>query len=62
MGNQNIIESFEKDGFNVQSKPLSFFYEDYGLKPKDGTVDEPEDEDDEEFEDYEDVGSEENVE
>ena|SRR5437764_15433439 len=51
--NQSIVESFEKDGFNVQSKPLSFFYEDYGLKPKDGTNDEPDDEDDEEeFETY----------
>ncbi|KAI9775319.1 MAG: hypothetical protein M1839_001303 [Geoglossum umbratile] len=33
---EEICKGFEAGGFTPQVKPLKFFYDDYGLKPKDG--------------------------
>ena len=33
---QEICKGFEAAGFTPQVKPLKFFHDDYGLKPKDG--------------------------
>ncbi|KAH0542239.1 hypothetical protein FGG08_003361 [Glutinoglossum americanum] len=33
---EEICDGFEDAGFDVQVKPLKFFHDDYGLKPKDG--------------------------